>query len=168
MAKTAPNQPKRNKKALKQEEVIVLYCEGFSQLEISSKTGVPKSTVYDWIKKYRNENPDTDLNQIREKKKNNYAARAWDTMDDSLDALSMRIRADLDIECEIEKLKKTDIDNDELQERIALLRKNADSTRDIISVIDKLYEKQALAHGDSTQNTNVVFTLPGGVIEYAE
>ncbi len=168
MAKTASNQPKRNKKALKQEEVIVLYCEGFSQLEISSKTGVPKSTVYDWIKKYRNEKPDTDLNQIREKKKNNYAARAWDAMDDSLDTLSMRVRADLDIECEIEKLKNSDIDEDELQERIANLRRNADSTRDLISVIDRLYDKQALAKGESTQNANITFVLPDGVNEYAE
>lgn len=155
MAKTAP---KAHLKAKKREKVIAMFCEGFSQTEIGKKTGVPRSTISGWIKNYKQENPDNEMDTIRREKKAEFAAKAWDVIDDSMELLGGRVKTALEKENELDELLDEVLSDKELNEnkKKALIAKihalQVHNIKDISTVIGTLYDKQALAQGETTQN----------------
>ena len=155
MAKTAP---KRHLRARQQEKVIALYSAGFSQTEISKNLGVPRSTISEWLKKYREEDPNTEIDAIRTKKKNEFASQAWGILQDSMDLLRGRIQTALEHEAELDELIDeiyADGDIKENEKKILVSKIRALQThniKDISTVIGTLYDKQALAQGETTQN----------------
>lgn len=158
MSKTASNQPKRHLSALKKEKIIALYCAGFSQAEISKSLGVPKSTICQQLKKYREENPNSEIEQIRTEKKNEFVSQAWGVLNDSLDLLRGRISTALKHEAELDDLIEEvyadgDIKEAEKKNLVGKLRTlQTHNIKDLSTVIGTLYDKQALAQGESTQN----------------
>lgn len=158
MAKTASNQPKEHKKARQREKAIALYSAGFSQTEISKNTGVARSTISEWLKKHREENPDTEIDAIRTQKKNEFVSQAWEILRSSMDLLQGRVQTALEHEAALDDLiRELEADPSVSQnEKKALIGKiralQTHNIRDISTVIGTIYDKQALAQGETTQN----------------
>lgn len=158
MTKTAPKQPKSHIRARQKEKAIALYSAGFSQAEISKNLGMPKSTICELLKKYRQENPNTEIEAIRTQKKNEFVSQAWGILEESMDLLRGRISMALEHEAEIDDLigeiyADGDIKEAEKKSLVSKLRMlQTQNIKDISTVIGTLYDKQALAQGESTQN----------------
>lgn len=158
MAKTATNQPKEHKKARQREKAIALYSAGFSQTEISKNIGVPRSTIFEWLKRYREEDPNTEIDAIRTQKKNEFVSQAWKILRSSMDLLQGRVQTALEHEAALDDLiREIEADDATSQnEKKALISKiralQTHNIKDISTVIGTIYDKQALAQGEATQN----------------
>lgn len=166
MAKTASEQPKSHKRIYNKERAIALYTQGFGVGEISKKLGFAKSTVSGWIKRYKSENPDNEIEQIRTDRLKNFAEKAWDILDDSMTLAARRVSTAKEREAEFDRMIEEVAKDKSMPaaKRSALIAKlqtlQVHSIRDISTLINTLYDKQALANGETTQNIGGLdFTL---------
>lgn len=166
MAKTASEQPKSHKRIYNKERAIALYTQGFGVGEISKKLGFAKSTVSGWIKRYKSENPDNEIEQVRTDKLKMFTEKAWEILDDSMDLAARRVSTAKEREKEFDRMiEEVAKDKDmPIAKKNALIAKlqtlQVHSIRDISTLINTLYDKQALANGETTQNIGgLEFTL---------
>ena len=83
---------------------------------------------------------------------------------------ALNSEADLDILIdEIFAADKTELTQNEKDKLIGKIRAlQLQDIRAVTTAIGTLFDKRALANGESTQNTSVVIKLPEGAKEYAE
>lgn len=158
MDKTAPEQPKRHKYEKEREQAIAMHMAGYSLGEIAKIIGCARSSVHGWIQKYKEENPDNEIERVRCEKGKEFAEQAWDIIIDAMNLLGGRVHSALEKEAELDVLIDTIASDKGISknQKTAMINKvralQIHNIRDLSTVIGTLYDKQALARGESTQN----------------
>ncbi len=140
--------------------------------ETSKRLGVPEKTVETIVK----ENKDKEeFAELRGNVRKDFAARATGIIDKAVTLLEKRFNRALEEEDELDMLidEIWDADKEELsrEERNRIVSKIRSMQLYDITAVSKtlatLYDKRALARGESTENTKVTFELPEEVKEFA-
>lgn len=137
------------------EKACMMYVETGNMSEVARRFGVSPAAVSRWVKK----RPRDELEALRnEKKKDFIKAAAEDIKNRQADFIERSSRA---LELALDVLEK---------KLMAALDEegSAMTVNQLSTVISTLYDKRALAKGESTQNTSVTVSLPEGVRRYAE
>jgi transposase-like protein len=157
------------------EQARALFMSGENCAEVARKIGVPYTTVKTWEKKWEKESIDEDGNtlvEIRKRKKEEFAERAWDIIDKANDLLERRIDRALECEDEIDTIidevmdaGKEDLSDGAKKAIFYKLRSiKVDDIREIATVIGTIYDKQALANKEATSivegGIQVEFNIP--------
>lgn len=121
------------------EKAYALYAYNGSFAETGKALGVAKSTVKKWIDDKKEADPD-GYDELRYAAKKDFIEKATDIIDSAMDRLAI------------------DIKNRALNIPV----------KHLSTVIGTLYDKRALARGESTENTSVTFDLPKEVEDYAD
>ena len=151
------------------EQAFAMYAVCGSYAETAKKLGVAESTVKTWVK---NKKPD-GFDELRRKNKRSFVERAGAIIDKGMDLLDRRISTALDFENELAELLSELSTDDEIPpaQKKAIAQKlsalQIQSIRDLTTAIGTLYDKRALAQGESTENTVVEIRLPEGADDYA-
>lgn len=159
---------KNHSEAIK-EEAYALYSVCGSFAETAKKLGLPETTVRTWIRK----KPHDELDSMRTQVKKAFVERAGEIIDKGMDLLDRRISTALDFENELAELLSELSTDDEMPaaQKKAIAQKlsalQIQSIRDLTTAIGTLYDKRALAQGESTENTVVEIRLPEGADDYA-
>lgn len=136
------------------EKAYMMYVETGNLSEVARSIGVSTATVSRWI----SEGPKDGLEKLRnEKKRDIIEAAAEDIKSRQADFIERSSRS---LELALDVLEK---------KLMAALEEDgpAMTVNQLSTVISTLYDKRALAKGESTQNTSVRVELPEGVSKYA-
>lgn len=144
------------------EQAYLLYATSGSFAQVARELGIARSTVKGWIDQKRAEEPD-EFEQLRTEKKEEFIDKASQIINKGLKLLDRRINTALEHENELDLLiyEIFQSDKDELSqdEKLRLVNKiksiQVQKLGEITTAIGTLYDKRALAKGDSTQNTKV-------------
>jgi len=120
------------------EKVYLMYAINHNAKRVSEEMKLPYTTTLDWIRDFKAREPDR-YQAMRDMKKRDFIERASELIDKSLDRLDWELGT---------------------QERIQV--------NHLASIIGTLYDKRALAKGESTENREISFKLPEEVNRYAE
>lgn len=158
------------------ELAYALYAVNGSKQEtarqIKEKTGVAvaANTITDWI----NKKPPDGFDELREEKKRGFIENANAIIDKGMQIMDRRFTRALEQEQEIDELigmvSETDDMSDKQKDSVTrkLSALQLHDIKALTTAIGTLYDKRALAQGESTDNTKIEFKLPKGVDEYAE
>lgn len=134
---------------------------------------MPPSTVSKVVEENKEKE---EFRQLCEKKKKDFAQKASDIIDKGLALLERRLNTALEHEEELNALieniytsSKEEISQKEKRTLITKIKAlQLQKLGDITTAIGTLYDKRALARGESTENTTIQVKLPEGMDEYAE
>lgn len=174
------------------ERVYMEYARTGSLSECARRTGVAKSTVREWV----HARPNDALDAAREKAQIEAIAEAEEMVksrdkefvdqtsriiDMGLELMERRIRRALDKERELDALLDeldAALDDENIDKNAAYKRRQRilgvledieiKDIRALTTAIGTMYDKRALAKGETTQNTAVTVKLPEDVKMYAE
>lgn len=155
------------------EKAYALYAVNGNLQETSKIIGVPANTISGWLKT----KPPDKFDELRNKNKQRFIDEAGKLIEKGMTLIDRRFtRALLDEETInniIDTIKNAAKNNDiDIHTASSLANAVRELTipniRDITTAVGTLYDKRALAQGDSTENTKIEFKLPKGVEEYAE
>ena len=120
----------------------------YSVAEVARRLNLPENTVRTWAKgKTKASKADAEqLVELRAQKKAEFVENAWDGINDAINLLKDKLKADSAQPVELRVLKSTDLTN----------------------IIGVLYDKQALASNDATVNAGIKITLGGDLEKYAD
>lgn len=141
--------------------------------ETAKDLDLPVSTVKEIVGKNKDE---PEFVKLRNEKMDEFSKNAAQIIQKGLTLLNRRFdralnsEADLDILIdEIFAADKTELTQNEKDKLIGKIRAlQLQDIRAVTTAIGTLFDKRALANGESTQNTSVVIKLPEGAKEYAE
>lgn len=149
------------------ERAIAMYETGMSIPEIEKATGKPHSTIYRWINSYKVSDEGPQIEQKRAYRKEQLIDDAWDILGGSMLILKQRIgKAKQNEEAAAAIIKQLMQDN-EMSEagRKALISQlaelNLSNIRDITTVINTVYDKQAAASGESVSDGKIEIVISG-------
>lgn len=120
------------------EKAYFMYATSGNINEVSKELGVPYATVAGWLKAKARDAPD-EFDKLRDEKKKDFIDRSSELIDLAFDRLQEKLSGEDDI-----------------------------PVNHLTTVIGTLYDKRALAKGESTENTQVEFKLPKDMMRYAE
>lgn len=120
------------------EKAYFMYATSGNINEVSKELGVPYATVAGWLKAKARDEPD-EFDKLRDEKKRDFIDRSSELIDLAFDRLQEKLSGEDDI-----------------------------PVNHLTTVIGTLYDKRALAKGESTENTQVEFKLPKEMMKYAE
>ena len=120
------------------EKAYFMYATSGNINEVSKELGVPYATVAGWLKAKTRDEPD-EFDKLRDEKKRDFIDRSSELIDLAFDRLQEKLSGEDDI-----------------------------PVNHLTTVIGTLYDKRALAKGESTENTQVEFKLPKEMMKYAE
>lgn len=138
------------------EQAFLLYATCGSYAETARQLGLAKSTVKGWIDK---KEPDA-LEQARTEKRMEFVDKASAIIDKGLKLLDRRINTALEHEDELDALideifssDKEEISPEEKKMLVSKIRSlQVQKLGEITTAIGTLYDKRALARGESTEN----------------
>lgn len=150
-----------------------------SVAEVARALNLPEGTLQTWKEQKTKGSKEfaENFKELREEKKKNFVEQSWKSIDLANQLIEKRLKRALDKEKEIDELLEVATDSfTDNKERAAYskgLGKNIAKMRlDDISKIaityGTLYDKQALAQGDSTQNTSIKIELAEELEDYAK
>lgn len=154
-------------------QVLTSWATTNNYSETGRALGIPESTV----RKIVDDNKDKEeFAELCDKKKKDFADKATEIIDKGLELINRRLSIALDKQAELDKLldEISDSDEEEISYKqkmsaISLIQETQiQKIKDISTTIGTLYDKRALAKGESTNNTKVTIQLPEGTDEYAE
>ena len=119
------------------EKAYFMYATSCNINEVSKELGVPYATIAGWLKAKARDAPD-EFDKLRDEKKRDFIDRSSELIDLAFDRLQEKLSGDYDI-----------------------------PVNHLTTVIGTLYDKRALARGESTEKTTIEIKLPEGVDEYA-
>lgn len=143
----------------KKEEVLTLAAVGKSKNAISKKVGISRSTVTNII----NLNSD-ELDNYRQQKKEEFINKSWETVNNALEYGNQKIvlatvaseSFDDRIEDLINALKDNEADPRTISETVKAIGQAMNiPLRDVATYLGTIYDKIALATGNSTSNVNL-------------
>ena len=141
--------------------------------ETARALGLAESTV----RKIVADNKDKEeFARLCDEKKKDFADKATEIIDKGLELINRRLSVALDKQAELDKLideidsaDEEEISYKQKMRAISLIEEaQIQKIKDISTMIGTLYDKRALAKGESTNNTSVNIKLPEGIDEYAE
>lgn len=135
---------------------------------IGRKLGIPTATVRGWRKKYLERlETDEEFAKVRHLKKERLVRDAWKGVELSMKAMLRRLEravqeeAEIDLLISVAKEAATEEGLDPLKREALVNRLKALKCEDLGklgTVFGTLYDKQALASGDATENASVSIT----------
>lgn len=143
------------------ESALALYVATGSIPQVAEQTGLPESTVRDWIKK--SNQTDNPIAEIRAKRKQEFAEKCWKPITMGVELIERQMETCLDKQGELDKIldmvsdiEDKDIPYKEKQRIINNISKIArPDMRELTTAIGTLYDKQALAKGEKTQDIGI-------------
>jgi predicted transcriptional regulator len=155
------------------ERGMALIMQGKSNATIATELGVPQSTVSSW--RYSREVYKGGPKSVsREEKLTRFVSRAWDGVLMSQELGNRRIARALEDEDAMDEIVSMITASPELsaQDRTAIIAKlkamKAENLRDIAVWFGVLYDKHALASGQSTENQEIHVVFGGSQEEKHE
>lgn len=157
------------------EKAYLMYATCGNIEEVSRALNVPASTLSGWLKAKARDSPD-EFEELRREKKIDFIKQSSSIIDKGLMLLDRRFERALKQETELDELLdeiesagKEEISVAERKNLIAKIRSlQLHDVKSITTAIGTLYDKRALAKGESTENTQVEFKLPKDMMRYAE
>lgn len=157
------------------ELAYALYASNGSKTETARRikelkgVAVAVNTVSDWI----NHHPPDGFEELRNEKKRGFIESANAIIDKGMEIMDRRFTRALEEEAEIDNIieaaSKADISQKEIESAIRRLKSlQLQDVKALTTAIGTLYDKRALALGESTENTKIEFKLPKDVEEYAQ
>lgn len=154
-------------------KIMASYAITQNTRQSARELNLPPSTV----SKVVDDNKDKEeFRQLCEEKKKDFAQRASNIIDKGLTLLERRLDTALEREEELNELIEDIYSTD--KEELSQNRKNAliakigalqlQKLGEITTAVGTLYDKRALAQGESTDNTVIRIKLPEEMNEYAE
>lgn len=153
------------------EKAMALYAANGNLSETARIIGIPKTTIKSWTDKPEN---NERFEQMRTEKKEQFINQAWEIIDKGLLLTKNRLSRAIEHESELDEIIGIIAKDGELsgQAKTALINKiralEIQNVRELSTLVGTLYDKQALASGDSTANTAVRVELSGEVAEWAK
>ena len=153
------------------EKAFLLYATCGNYNEVSRQLCVPYATVKGWID---GKKPD-ELDKLREEKKRGFIDKASDIIDKGLRLLNRRLDRAIEHENDLDKLideiyrtGKEELSQEEKNRLVSKIRSlQIQNMRDITTAIGTLYDKRALAKGDSTDNQSIVIEIKGDAKDWS-
>lgn len=153
------------------EKAFLLYATCGNYNEVSRELDVPITTIKGWVDK---KNPD-ELDELRKKKKEEFVDKASDIIDKGLRLLNRRLDRAIEHEDDLDKLideiyrtDKEELSQEEKNRLVSKIRSlQIQNMRDITTAIGTLYDKRALAKGDSTDNQSIVIEIKGDAKDWS-
>lgn len=145
----------------KQKAMALLAVKSLSQ--VSKELIIPKTTLLYWQKEFdknATEQNEPTIEQLRTNKKKEFADKAWKSINKIQTLLERRLERAVQSEDKIDELllEILELDGKDLtkDQRKALYQKissiKVESVKELAVVLGTLYDKQALANNESTQN----------------
>jgi transposase-like protein len=156
------------------ETALALFAVNGNIAYVAETSGVPESTIRSWIK--TSNATDKPIAEIRAKKKAEFAEKCWKPITIGVALIERQMQTAYDKQDELDKLidivsdiKDEDMSYKMKQSIIRKIEKMArPDMRELTTAIGTLYDKQALAVGDSTANESIKIELAEELKEYAE
>lgn len=161
---------KRSYSGEEKETARQLYAENQNKLYVSRKLNIPEATVRLWVKEWEK---DPKWQELVDKKTADFAARADKLIDTGMKIMKRRLDRVYEFEDELDTLigiliQKGDISQSEIKSVLSKLSAvTIPNIREITTAIGTMYDKAALAKGNTTDNVSVKILLPEGGDEYA-
>lgn len=156
-------------------KALELIALGHSVSSVSRALNIPRTSIINWndektqrAKQVKAELNTEELDRIRQQKKEEFVAKANDIIKKGLSLLDKRLTRALEEEesldeliCElVKKNNENELSTAEIKEIANKLKEmKVQRVSEITTAIGTLYDKQALAQGDATQNINGKLTL---------
>lgn len=139
---------------------------------VSQKLNIPVSTLKTWWQRHP---PDMDeYAEYRREVKKGFIETASKAIENGAELINRRMETALKYQQELEGLLD-DVSNDEdmtVPQKKALISKikalELHKLSEISTAVGTLYDKRALAQGQSTENTTIEIKMPQDVMKYAE
>ena len=153
------------------EKAIQLYGINGSITRTAEELGVAKSTVHRWL---NSDECSEIVKQVRTENKIEFAEKAGEIINKGLELLDRRINTALDHEIELEAiLDEICSDNDmKPATKRAFIKKigamQVQKISEISTAVGTLFDKRALARGESTANNQITIKLEGDLEELAK
>ena len=138
---------------------------------VSEKLSIPVATLKTW---WKNKPPNDGFDDIRRENKKGFIEAAGEAIENGVRLINKRIERALNQEEELDELIKEVLDNKEqpAKAKQAAISKiealQLHKLNEISTAVGTLYDKRALAQGETTEITRVEFKLPKDVTRYAE
>lgn len=140
------------------ERAISLYVMYGNIGQVADEMGIAESTIRAWIKKADKETG--AVADLRAKKRAEFADRAWDTISKGVELLDREMHTALEDAAKIDKIidEIAGMSNEDMpyKERVELIKRLSriarPDMREITTAIGTMYDKAALARGESTAN----------------
>ena len=139
---------------------------------VSQKLNIPVSTLKTW---WRQHPPDKDeYAEYRREVKKGFIETASKAIENGAELINRRMETALKHQQELDRLLDDVAKDDEMtatqkKELLAKIRSiELHKLSEISTAIGTLYDKRALAQGQSTENTTVEIKMPQDVMKYAE
>lgn len=154
-----------------QEKAFELYDKGIGKSKIAKQLGVPVSTVADWIKK-RELPEEVVLKKAVEKI--DFVTQSTDIIEKSMQLMTRRLESCIDFENEFAAFMEMLSSDEELSKpaykaivsKLSILQ--IAKTSDLTSMVGTLYDKRALAKGESTASTTIKVEMDEDISEWAQ
>jgi hypothetical protein len=139
---------------------------------VSQKLNIPVSTLKTW---WRQHPPDKDeYAEYRREVKKGFIETASKAIENGAELINRRMETALKHQQELDRLLDDVAKDDEMtatqkKELLAKIRSiELHKLSEISTAIGTLYDKRALAQGQSTENTTIEIKMPQDVMKYAE
>jgi predicted transcriptional regulator len=158
-------------------EVIYKVMTSWATTNNYSETARALNMAESTVRKIVSDNKDKEeFARLCDEKKKDFADKATEIIDKGLELINRRLSVALDKQDELDRLiyeiessDEEEISYKQKMSAISLIQEaQIQKIKDISTMIGTLYDKRALAKGESTNNTKVLIQLPEGVDEYAE
>lgn len=157
------------------EKAYYMYAVSQNIREVARNLSLSPSTVKSWIDCKARAEPD-EFEQLRTQKKHDFIEMSSSIIDKGLELIDRRITIALEKQDELEHIiheieltSDDEISTKQKQAAITAVKEvQLQKIRDVTTAIGTLYDKRALAQGDSTSNTAIEIKLPQEADEYAE
>lgn len=154
-------------------KIMASYAITNSYNQTARDLNMPYATVKDIVKANQDKE---EFIKLRQEKKDEFADKATEIIDKGLLLLKRRMTRAIEEEETLDDLIEEiwSMDDSEMsqQAKNAAVNKiknmQLHNLKDITTAIGTLYDKRALAKGESTEITKITFDLPQGVDELAE
>ena len=139
---------------------------------VSQKLNIPVSTLKTW---WRQHPPDKDeYAEYRREVKKGFIETASKAIENGAELINRRMETALKHQQELDRLLDDVAKDDEMtatqkKELLAKIRSiELHKLSEISTAVGTLYDKRALAQGQSTENTTIEIKMPQDVMKYAE
>ena len=139
---------------------------------VSQKLNIPVSTLKTWCRQHP---PDKDdYAEYRREVKKGFIETASKAIENGAELINRRMETALKHQQELDRLLDDVAKDDEMtatqkKELLAKIRSiELHKLSEISTAIGTLYDKRALAQGQSTENTTIEIKMPQDVMKYAE
>jgi transposase-like protein len=132
------------------EKCLSIVASTGNVSEASKQTGIPETTIRDWIKQ------NDEFVEYRNNKKQEFIDKSWEIINKAQKLIDSRVVRAIEYDellnkqIELIKQDKKLTEQDKINAIEFILQKKAENTKDMAVILGTLYDKQALANKEAT------------------